>query len=172
MRSARACWGHGFRRNEFESAAEDWLTVLHARCTSALSSGFPVSQGKFRGAPQQYKIGTNETKPNPSPNTNPNPKIPNPTDPTKHYHLMVLFKKAVPVKVTVHSNGAPSICRHCRLAFVSHQKWQPRVIPLPSKTSIGTGSCTGNPYCIHSLPLLGTVRLLTSQLTELLMLAR
>ena len=37
-------------------------------------------------------IGTNETKPNPNPNTNPNPNPTYPTDPTKPYHLTVLFK--------------------------------------------------------------------------------
>ena len=37
-------------------------------------------------------IGTNETKPNPNPNTDPNPNPTYPTDPTKPYHLTVLFK--------------------------------------------------------------------------------
>jgi len=35
--------GAWFRRKEVESAAE--AIVLHAQCTSALSSGFPISQG-------------------------------------------------------------------------------------------------------------------------------
>ena len=41
--SRRDCWGHG--SGERKSIALQQLTVLHAQCTSALYSGFPISQG-------------------------------------------------------------------------------------------------------------------------------
>jgi len=41
MRSARGCYGTWFRRKEADSAP----AVLHAQCTSAMYSGFPLLQG-------------------------------------------------------------------------------------------------------------------------------
>jgi len=43
MRSAIGCIGGMVQEKEVESAAADGL--LHAQCTTALSSGFPISQG-------------------------------------------------------------------------------------------------------------------------------
>jgi len=41
--SPQGCWGHG--SGERKSRALSSWTVLHAQCTSMLSSGFPLSQG-------------------------------------------------------------------------------------------------------------------------------
>ena len=41
--SPQGCWGHGSGEGSRESC-RSW-TVLHAQCTSALSSVLPVSQG-------------------------------------------------------------------------------------------------------------------------------
>jgi len=45
MRLAWGIWGHGSGEKEVESVAAVGTTVLHAQSTSALSSGFPLSQG-------------------------------------------------------------------------------------------------------------------------------
>jgi len=44
MRSARGCWGGLVQEKRSRERCRSW-TVLHAQCTSGLSSGFPVSQG-------------------------------------------------------------------------------------------------------------------------------
>jgi len=44
MRSARSCWVDMAQEKGSRERCSSW-TVLHAQCTSALSSGFPLSQG-------------------------------------------------------------------------------------------------------------------------------
>jgi len=49
--SYREYWGHGSRRKEVDSAAA--VGLLHTQCTSALSSGFLISQGNVEALGKQ-----------------------------------------------------------------------------------------------------------------------